>query len=183
MPTLSLIPQTCWCECLGLRTGLRFVFPFRRRIVSRETFRLPWTHKQAGTVNLLHQKRIRLNAMRLMYLLAFALYSGAAIAQTETVRPEDPRFCGEPLRTVTGSIYRNPTMRARFVRMHPCPATGEVTGACPGWAVDHVIPLSCGGCDDPVNMQWLPLTIKSCSGTQCKDRWERRVYETTVPCR
>ena len=115
-------------------------------------------------------------------VLAFALFSVSALAQPETAPPQDPRFCGVPLRTETGGISRNPTMRARFVRMHPCPATGEVTGACPGWAVDHVIPLACGGCDHPVNMQWLPVTIKSCSGTQCKDRWERRVYETAVAC-
>ena len=94
----------------------------------------------------------------------------------------DPRYCGPPARYADGSIKRSSVQRASFVRMHHCPATGEVTGSCPGWGVDHIIPLSCGGCDTPANMQWLPLTIKSCAGTECKDRWERRVYVTDVPC-
>lgn len=70
------------------------------------------------------------------------------------------------------------SMRARqaFKDMHPCPSTGNSHGACPGWAVDHVIPLACDGADAPINMQWLPLAIKSCAGTICKDRWERKVY-------
>lgn len=42
-----------------------------------------------------------------------------------------------------------------FKRANPCPATGRVRGACPGWAVDHVRPLCSGGEDKPVNMQWI----------------------------
>jgi 5-methylcytosine-specific restriction endonuclease McrA len=49
-------------------------------------------------------------------------------------------------------------------------------GACPGWEVDHVIPLACGGCDAVANMQWLPSGAKSTSSPLAKDRWERRVY-------
>lgn len=105
--------------------------------------------------------------------------AGAAWAQS------DPRFCGAPERTADGAIKRSTTQRALFVRAYPCPATGAVSGACPGWGVDHVIPLACGGCDAPMNMQWLPLAIKSCSlasGVPCKDRWERRVYKTAFAC-
>lgn len=104
----------------------------------------------------------------------------AAVAQT------DPRFVGEPARYADGTIKRSSYQRALFVRMHPCPATAEVTGACPGWQIDHVIPLACGGADAPLNMQWLPVAIKTCpaaAGLPCKDRWERMVYETTVRCR
>lgn len=36
----------------------------------------------------------------------------------------------------------------------------------------------CGGCDTVENMQWLPNIIKSCSGDQCKDRFEQIVYKT-----
>lgn len=41
-----------------------------------------------------------------------------------------------------------------FRKVHPCPATGQTTGACPGWVVDHLIPLCAGGPDHPANMQW-----------------------------
>ncbi|MDR2365836.1 MAG: HNH endonuclease [Zoogloeaceae bacterium] len=44
-----------------------------------------------------------------------------------------------------------------FRKTHPCPATGESKGACPGWQVDHVNPLKCGGADHPSNMQWLTV--------------------------
>ena len=53
--------------------------------------------------------------------------------------------------------------------------TGSTTGACPSWAIDHVIPLACGGCDSIENLQWLKNSIKSCAGTECKDRWERKI--------
>jgi hypothetical protein len=109
-------------------------------------------------------------------VLVLSLLCLLAFAQT------DPRFCGAPARDADGSIHRSTAQKAAFVRMHPCPATGQVSGACPGWSVDHVVPLACGGCDAPANMQWLPLTIKACAGTQCKDRWERKVYETSLAC-
>lgn len=38
---------------------------------------------------------------------------------------------------------------------HPCPATGQHRGACPGWQVDHIMPLCAGGADRPSNMHWL----------------------------
>lgn len=90
--------------------------------------------------------------------------------------PNDPRYCGEPTRDETGHIARSTTERARFVRVFPCPATLQVTGACHGWQVDHVIPLDSGGCDVPENMQWLPAAIKTCASSACKDRWERRYH-------
>lgn len=39
----------------------------------------------------------------------------------------------------------------------PCPATGLSRGSCPGWQIDHVTPLKCGGSDAPANMQWLTI--------------------------
>jgi 5-methylcytosine-specific restriction endonuclease McrA len=48
-------------------------------------------------------------------------------------------------------------MRAEFQRMHACPSTGRHRGACPGYQVDHVMPLKCGGADRPDNMQWLTI--------------------------
>ena len=42
-----------------------------------------------------------------------------------------------------------------FRAEHPCPVTGRTRGACPGWHVDHVMPLCAGGADRPSNMQWI----------------------------
>lgn len=53
--------------------------------------------------------------------------------------------------------YRSPAMRAEFQRAHGCPATGQHRGACPGYHVDHIKPLKCGGADLPANMQWLTV--------------------------
>jgi 5-methylcytosine-specific restriction endonuclease McrA len=46
-----------------------------------------------------------------------------------------------------------------FKRTHSCPATGKTSAsaACPGWQIDHVVPLKCGGADAPANMQWLTI--------------------------
>jgi 5-methylcytosine-specific restriction endonuclease McrA len=46
-----------------------------------------------------------------------------------------------------------------FKRTHSCPATGKTSAsaACPGWQIDHVVPLKCGGADAPANMQWLTV--------------------------
>lgn len=64
---------------------------------------------------------------------------------------------------------RSPAARAAFVQQNPCPATGKARGACPGYVVDHVSPLVCGGQDQPSNMQW-----QTTADAREKDRWERR---------
>lgn len=56
-----------------------------------------------------------------------------------------------------------------FKRQHPCPATGQPRGACPGWVVDHIKPLCLQGSDTPDNMQW-----QSVVDSKIKDREERR---------
>ena len=98
----------------------------------------------------------------------------AALAATPTLT--DIRYCGAPVRDADGSIHRSTAVINAFKRLHPCPVTGLTTGACPGWAIDHVIPLASCGCDAVYNMQWLPNSIKSAAGVDAKDRWERRVY-------
>lgn len=44
-----------------------------------------------------------------------------------------------------------------FRSNNPCPATGRVRGACPGWQVDHSVPLCAGGLDHRSNMYWLSV--------------------------
>lgn len=88
----------------------------------------------------------------------------------------DGRYGGPPARDEDGTILRSRSLLREFQKLYPCPSTGKTTGACPGWYKDHVIPLVCGGKDVIENLQWLPGEIKTCAGTVCKDRWERRVY-------
>src|SRR4051812_33191896 len=66
-----------------------------------------------------------------------------------------------------GRIVRSHAAIAAFKRQQPCPATGSSKGACPGWVIDHVKPLACGGADDPSNMQW-----QTAEEGKAKDRWE-----------
>ncbi len=53
------------------------------------------------------------------------------------------------------------------MRVQPCPATGRTRGACPGFVVDHIVPLKRGGADAPWNMQW--QTVRA---AKAKDRIE-----------
>jgi hypothetical protein len=55
-----------------------------------------------------------------------------------------------------------------FRLANPCPSTGDTGGACPGYVIDRVIPVVCGGAEDPDNMQW-----QSLAEAREKDRWER----------
>jgi hypothetical protein len=69
---------------------------------------------------------------------------------------------------------RSHAARLAFQREHPCPSTldgpeGGRRGPCPGHVVDHIVPLSCGGADDPANMQW-----QTRADAKAKDRWERQ---------
>lgn len=51
----------------------------------------------------------------------------------------------------------------------------KTTGPCPGWYLDHVVPLDNGGCDAVSNLQWLPWYLKA--SRVGKDRFERDVYD------
>lgn len=66
-----------------------------------------------------------------------------------------------------GKIARDPRQLNAFKKQHPCPATGKTYGSCPGYTVDHVIPLKRGGADSPSNMQW-----QTNAAAKQKDKWE-----------
>jgi Ni/Co efflux regulator RcnB len=70
-------------------------------------------------------------------------------------------------RDANGRIKRNPAARRAFQRGNPCPATGRTSGACPGYVVDHIVPLKRGGADEPGNMQW-----QTVADAKAKDRIE-----------
>jgi hypothetical protein len=63
---------------------------------------------------------------------------------------------------------RSMAVRQQFKNLHPCPSTGQSKGRCPGWIIDHIEALACGGADSPSNMQW-----QSVSDAKAKDKWER----------
>ena len=59
--------------------------------------------------------------------------------------------------TSTARIPRDRAQVNHFKALQPCPATGRARGACPGWEVDHIIPLCAGGPDHFENMQWITV--------------------------
>jgi hypothetical protein len=65
-------------------------------------------------------------------------------------------------RDAGGPIQRSEAAKRAFMR-----ATEYPSGR-PGYVVDHIKPLACGGPDDPSNMQWQTI-----DDAKEKDRWER----------
>ena len=95
-----------------------------------------------------------------------SLESGESFADNHLT---ETRYCGAPDRNADGSIKRSSTVRKAFEKLHPLPSTYSRAD----WQIDHVIPLAIGGCDAVRNLQWLPVSIKTCASDYCKDRWER----------
>jgi hypothetical protein len=58
---------------------------------------------------------------------------------------------------------RSTAARRQFLQQ-----TGYPKGR-PGYVVDHIVPLACGGLDQPANMQW-----QTREEAKAKDKWERR---------
>lgn len=54
-----------------------------------------------------------------------------------------------------------------FMQEHHCPSTGRAKGSCPGYIVDHIVPLCAGGADKPENMQW-----QTVAAAKAKDKQE-----------
>ena len=65
-------------------------------------------------------------------------------------------------RSADGRIARSAAARHAFARQ-----TGYPSGR-PGYVIDHIKPLACGGADAPANMQW-----ETIAEGKAKDKWER----------
>lgn len=65
-------------------------------------------------------------------------------------------------------IKRSHVQIHAFVKANACPSTGENRLPCPGYVIDHVIALACGGPDHQSNMQWQTI-----AEGKAKDKWER----------
>lgn len=71
--------------------------------------------------------------------------------------------------TVEAKQVRSQAAKNSFKASHPCPSNGNRRGSCPGYIIDHIIALACGGADAPRNMQW--QTVEE---SKAKDGWERK---------
>ena len=112
-------------------------------------------------------------------LFALGIYSGIVHAEPDIYT--EIRYQGKPIRDADGKIVRSKRVLSAFKKIHPCPSTMRISGACSGWAIDHVISLDCGGIDAVWNLQWLPDDMKSGSDPHNKDRFERKIYAAITP--
>lgn len=83
--------------------------------------------------------------------------------------PSKHATSGTVKRDSHGRIARSEAAKHSFEKSHPCPSTGRAGGRCPGYVVDHIKPLACGGADAPSNMQW-----QTEAEGKAKDAWERK---------
>lgn len=78
-----------------------------------------------------------------------------------TTKPRTSKAVG-PARDSHGRILRSGAAKHAFEV-----STGYPHGR-PGYVVDHIKPLACGGADDTTNMQW-----QTVAEGKAKDKWER----------
>src|SRR6266702_5002895 len=82
---------------------------------------------------------------------------------TVTHRSRQTSSNGTVQRDGQGKIKRSAAAKDAFKRQQPCPSTGKSRGACPGYVIDHVKPLECGGADAP----------QTCNGRQWQQGKQR----------
>jgi hypothetical protein len=90
-----------------------------------------------------------------------------ASAAAEPAKPKEQKHASTPpvvtvARDADGRIKRSASARHEFEVQ-----TGYPKGR-PGYVIDHIRPLACGGADDPSNMQW-----QTSEAAKAKDRVER----------
>jgi len=71
--------------------------------------------------------------------------------------------------TAIAEYARSKAVLRAFVKLQACPSTGLYRLPCPGYVIDHIKALACGGADDPSNLQW-----QTREEAKAKDRWELR---------
>ena len=70
-------------------------------------------------------------------------------------------------------FQRSKATEREFQRAQPCPATGKTTGRCPGYVMNHKLPLARGGRDVPENMQW-QTQEEAKAKEQCERNFRRK---------
>ena len=78
--------------------------------------------------------------------------------------------CASVVESACPPVKRSSTMVRVFRASHPCPGTGVLQRSCPGYVVDHIVPLCALGPagDVMANMQW-----QAVAEAKAKDRQER----------
>jgi hypothetical protein len=71
-------------------------------------------------------------------------------------------------------IHRSHVPIHAFVKANACPTTGQNRLPCPGYVIDHIEALACGGLDHQSNMQWQTI-----AESKAKDKWERKGCKTS----
>lgn len=72
---------------------------------------------------------------------------------------------------------RSAAVAREFRKTHTCPATGRIQTTCPGYVVDHIIPLCAGGPDATTNMMW-----QTTADSYRKDVLERDICRRLTTC-
>ena len=76
-------------------------------------------------------------------------------------------YCASCERDAGGRIKRDSAARRAFQAANPCPSITATARSCPGYVIDHIVPLKRGGEDTPQNMQW-----QTVADSKAKDRRE-----------
>ena|SRR5216683_381759 len=76
-------------------------------------------------------------------------------------------------------VKRSSTVLRHFRESHPCPSTGQTTGACPGWVLDHGVPLCLAGQRGDIewNIHW-----QDEANATLKDALEKDLCRKLCPC-
>lgn len=90
------------------------------------------------------------------------IYMPAPATTTATATQASPTTTTQIARDENGRIKRSQAARHSFMIL-----TGFPKGR-PGYIIDHVVPLACGGADSPFNMQW-----QTVADAKAKDKTER----------
>jgi hypothetical protein len=85
--------------------------------------------------------------------------NGAHTSASKQSRKSQSKVVG---RTADGKIARREAAKRDFMKQ-----TGFTSGR-PGYVIDHIKPLACGGLDAPSNMQW-----QTVAEAKAKDKTER----------
>jgi hypothetical protein len=94
---------------------------------------------------------------------------GGRMGLTTTPHVGHPYSAPGVQRDEHGKIKRSEAVKGAFKHSHPCPTTGKTIGPCPGYVIDHIVPLCASGPDAVYNMQW-----QTTEQSKEKDRWERK---------
>jgi 5-methylcytosine-specific restriction endonuclease McrA len=77
-------------------------------------------------------------------------------------------YCASCVRDKRGRIQPNSEAKRAFQKEHPCPSTGSSFGGCPGYVIDHRVPLKRGGADTASNLRW-QMTAKAKAKVRIED--------------